>query len=396
MDRHIEDNVKVVEMDFGQSRGSTKSRNGYLTNNHVERADQRYSPHHYTELKQNCLCHMLLAKMSPNACSRHFDDYFRVPKLLNLSEQVATNPVVAKELMTINSAQPASRLNGKRDEDQLSIGTWTGFVPSDQCYIVITMVFESREELIGWAGRIGKETGSIIVIKKFDHSSKEGHPELIDVVGCWYKILLLWTIQKAISYVYSSETVKIMLQEKKSVSSRPLNIAAEKESLRREMEVAESKRNKAEVERIQARLKELETISEQKRGLDTKVVRLAEMNKKKRAVNFKMASEKKAINTGLKEGEEGYDPFSRRWTRSRNYYVSNTIGGDEAAACANGDVVLESIRCSLKSHLDNFEAILRDSAKGYMGRKQRIEATIGRLKSRMMVRGTRSLRRLVT
>ncbi|KAF9597627.1 hypothetical protein IFM89_020106 [Coptis chinensis] len=75
MDRHIEDNVKVVEMDFGQSRGSTKSRNSYLTNDHVERADQRYSPHHYTELKQNCHCHMLLAKMSPNACSRHFDDY---------------------------------------------------------------------------------------------------------------------------------------------------------------------------------------------------------------------------------------------------------------------------------------------------------------------------------
>ncbi|KAF9587464.1 hypothetical protein IFM89_003403, partial [Coptis chinensis] len=75
MDRHIEDNVKVVEMDFGQSRGSTKSRNGYLTNDHVERADQRYSPHHYTELKQNCHCHMLLAKMSTNACSRHFDDY---------------------------------------------------------------------------------------------------------------------------------------------------------------------------------------------------------------------------------------------------------------------------------------------------------------------------------
>ncbi|KAF9608909.1 hypothetical protein IFM89_012077 [Coptis chinensis] len=84
-------------------------------------------------------------------------------------------------------------------------------------------------------------------------------------------------------------------REKKSVSSRPLNIAAEKKKrLRREME---------------------------KKGLDTKVVRLAEMNMKNRAENFKMASEKKAINTGLKEGEEGYDPFSRRWTRSRNYYV---------------------------------------------------------------------------
>lgn len=95
-------------------------------------------------------------------------------------------------------------------------------------------------------------------------------------------------IQKAISYVYSSETVKIMLQEKKFVSSRPLNIAAEKERLRREMEVAESKRNKAEVERIQARLKELEAISKQKKELDTKAVRLAEIKKKNRAENFKI------------------------------------------------------------------------------------------------------------
>ncbi|KAF9618823.1 hypothetical protein IFM89_002691 [Coptis chinensis] len=131
-----------------------------------------------------------------------------------------------------------------------------------------------------------------------------------------------------------------MLQEKKSASLRPLNIAAEKERLMREMEVAESKRNKAEVERIQARLKELEAISKQKKGLDTKAVRLVEMNKKKRAENFKMAFEKKAINTGLREGEEGYDPFSRGWTRSRNYYVSNTAGGDEAAAYANEDVLL--------------------------------------------------------
>ncbi|KAF9593887.1 hypothetical protein IFM89_025821 [Coptis chinensis] len=84
IDRHIEDNVKVVEMDFGQSRGSTKSRNGYLTNNHVEKADQRYSPHHYAKLKQNCLWHMLLAKMSPNACSE-----YRTEQLLSQLKHIA-------------------------------------------------------------------------------------------------------------------------------------------------------------------------------------------------------------------------------------------------------------------------------------------------------------------
>ncbi|KAF8409299.1 hypothetical protein HHK36_005373 [Tetracentron sinense] len=55
-------------------------------------------------------------------------------------------------------------------------------------------------------------------------------------------------IQKTNSFVYSAATVKQMLQEKKSTTLRPLNIAAEKDRLRREMDVAESKQNGAEVE----------------------------------------------------------------------------------------------------------------------------------------------------
>lgn len=38
--------------------------------------------------------------------------------------------------------------------------------------------------------------------------------------------------------------------------------------------------------------------------------------------NFKNASELKPVNVDAKAGEAGYDPFSRRWTRSQNYYQS--------------------------------------------------------------------------
>ncbi|KAF9623817.1 hypothetical protein IFM89_005402 [Coptis chinensis] len=145
-------------------------------------------------------------------------------------------------------------------------------------------------------------------------------------------------IQKATAFVYSSATVKKMLEEKKSASSRPLNIAAEKERLRREMDVAENELNREEVERIKARLQELEA-SRQTKGKDLKAVRLAEMNKKNRAENFKNASEKKPVNTSLKAGEEGYDPFSRRWTKSRNYFVSNPVTEDSK----NGHVAAESL-----------------------------------------------------
>ncbi|KAF9607033.1 hypothetical protein IFM89_030806 [Coptis chinensis] len=63
------------------------------------------------------------------------------------------------------------------------------------------------------------------------------------------------------------------------------------------------------------------------------------MNKKNRDENFKNASEKKPVNTSFKAGEEGYDPFSRRWTKSRNYFVSNSVTGDSK----NGHVAIESL-----------------------------------------------------
>lgn len=141
-------------------------------------------------------------------------------------------------------------------------------------------------------------------------------------------------LQKAKTFVYSAATVKQMLQEKESSLSRPLNVAAEKDRLRRQLEIAQSKHDEAEVERIKARLQQLEA-SRQTQGKNTKAHRLAEMNKRNRVENFKNASGLKAANAMLKEGDAGYDPFSRRWTRSRNYYDGKAAEGEQAVA--NGD-----------------------------------------------------------
>uniref|UniRef100_A0A803LZS8 Plus3 domain-containing protein n=1 Tax=Chenopodium quinoa TaxID=63459 RepID=A0A803LZS8_CHEQI len=126
-------------------------------------------------------------------------------------------------------------------------------------------------------------------------------------------------IDKINGFVYSAETVKQMLHEKKSVSARPMNIAAEKEKLRRELENAENKEDVDEVERIKIRLKELEK-ARQGQDLDKKALKLVEMNKKNRAENFRVSSSKTA-DRSLNPGDAGYDPFSRRWTRSINYYA---------------------------------------------------------------------------
>ncbi|XP_059640716.1 protein RTF1 homolog [Cornus florida] len=148
-------------------------------------------------------------------------------------------------------------------------------------------------------------------------------------------------IQKTNTFVYSAATVKQMLQEKKSATWRPLNVAAEKDRLRKEMEVAKSKHDEAEVARIKARLQELEA-SRQTQEKDKKALRLSEMNRRNRVENFKNASEMKPVNTSLKAGEAGYDPFSRRWTRSRNYYVSKPSGEDDTIPAENGETTIAS------------------------------------------------------
>jgi len=127
-------------------------------------------------------------------------------------------------------------------------------------------------------------------------------------------------IRKTNTYVYSAATVKQMLEEKKTAPSRPLNVAVEKDKLKREFELAESKNDEAWMERIQTKLAELETLRRAREN-DVKAIRLEEMNRKNRVENYKNLSEhRNMINANLKAGEEGYDPFSRRWTRSRNYY----------------------------------------------------------------------------
>ncbi|KAF8093337.1 hypothetical protein N665_0384s0024 [Sinapis alba] len=230
-------------------------------------------------------------------------------------------------------------------------------------------------------------------------------------------------IKRINSFVYSAETVKQMLQEKKSASVRPMNIAAEKDRLRKELEIAESKNDGAGVERIKAKIKQLDA-SRNKKGVDKKALKLYEMNKKNRAENFKNASEVKSITASLKAGEAGYDPFSRRWTRSSNYYNGKNGGKDgggenEAAAAAaavetneadaGGENGVEATEAALEAAAEagklidtrapigqgaehnlmhNFELPLSLTAlqkyggpqgvqKAFMARKQVTEATVG-------------------
>ncbi|CAH9113795.1 unnamed protein product [Cuscuta europaea] len=227
-------------------------------------------------------------------------------------------------------------------------------------------------------------------------------------------------IQKTNTFVYSADTVKQMLQLKKSATWKPLNVAIEKERLRREMEVAKMKNDEAEVKRITARVQELEA-TRQTQEKDGKAHRLAEMNRKNRVENFKNASELKPA-VELAAGDEGYDPFSRRWTRSRNYFAGKQ-SGEEVGVTERDEAPPPAVAAAIPSHvgmaataaalqaaagagklvdtsapvdqgtesntLHDFElpislAILQKfggpqgAHAGFMARKQRLEATVGR------------------
>ncbi|KAG6668793.1 protein IQ-DOMAIN 19-like isoform X2 [Carya illinoinensis] len=81
MDRGIED-IKIVEMDLGATKGSLKSRNSYSSQPQYERIEHKFS----TQYAPNCVyskqdnyqaspAPSALTDMSPGACSGHFDDY---------------------------------------------------------------------------------------------------------------------------------------------------------------------------------------------------------------------------------------------------------------------------------------------------------------------------------
>ncbi|XP_052208668.1 protein IQ-DOMAIN 19 [Diospyros lotus] len=80
--QEMEENIKIVEMDLGESKGSTKGRNSYSNHTQTERTEHRFStyslPNHtYSKQDHSDLspAPSALTDMSPRACSGHFEDH---------------------------------------------------------------------------------------------------------------------------------------------------------------------------------------------------------------------------------------------------------------------------------------------------------------------------------
>ncbi|GAB4851045.1 IQ-domain [Ancistrocladus abbreviatus] len=85
IDRGTEKNIKTVEMDFGETNGSQKSRNSYSNHQHSEpmESQPRFSTHHAPQraypkqhYQQVSPAPSAITDLSPRTCSGgHFEDY---------------------------------------------------------------------------------------------------------------------------------------------------------------------------------------------------------------------------------------------------------------------------------------------------------------------------------
>ncbi|KAL3505977.1 hypothetical protein ACH5RR_031359 [Cinchona calisaya] len=75
-DTGMEENIKIVEMDVGDSKGSTKSRNSYSNNGQTERMDHRILTNRaFSKQEQISPSPSAITDLSPKACSGHFEEY---------------------------------------------------------------------------------------------------------------------------------------------------------------------------------------------------------------------------------------------------------------------------------------------------------------------------------
>ncbi|KAL0321220.1 UNVERIFIED_CONTAM: protein RTF1 [Sesamum radiatum] len=210
------------------------------------------------------------------------------------------------------------------------------------------------------------------------------------------------------------ENRAIVPMDKSSIVRGPSNVAAEKVRLRTELETVD---DVVEVERIKTRLQELDAARLTERDGDAKALRLAEMNRRNKIENLRNASEKKPVNANLKAGDPGYDPFSRRWIRSTNYFLaksstggqkdddetaavadSSTGAGTEAASGASKSIDTSAPSAQAKAASGSCKSVDTSAPSapsisldalqkfggpkgvktGFIARKQRIEANLGR------------------
>jgi RNA polymerase-associated protein RTF1 len=115
----------------------------------------------------------------------------------------------------------------------------------------------------------------------------------------------------------------------------PINAAAEKARVEKELQAAMDQGRLDDIPEIKARIAELDAYIKKREGGD-RLHAMLQLNKRNLQKNFKQDGLK--ASTDASTGGE-YDPFSRRWTRSQNYWQTRaTEEIEEVPAIDMGEV----------------------------------------------------------
>ena len=151
---------------------------------------------------------------------------------------------------------------------------------------------------------------------------------------------VLERLNAADSYVYSAEDVARMLEEKRAKGQMSKNVASERARLERERDAAIEMGDEVRIAEVQGEIEALEAAAAA--AVSSRQVIAASMamlNKKNTDRNFQTAFKAGKGGAGGGPGAAGtLDPFSRRATRTKNYWNTQRRlddaleGGEEATA----------------------------------------------------------------
>ena len=114
-----------------------------------------------------------------------------------------------------------------------------------------------------------------------------------------------------------------------------MNAAAEKARLEKQVQAAKDQGRLDDIPDLKGKIAELELFIKNREGGD-RLTKMLDLNKRNRQKNFNQDGLK--ASTDASAGGE-YDPFSRRWTRSQNYWQTRAAAEvDETALLTMGEV----------------------------------------------------------
>lgn len=142
---------------------------------------------------------------------------------------------------------------------------------------------------------------------------------------------VLERLKAADTYVYSAEDVANMLEEKRRKGQTTKNVALERARLERERDFAKETGDEVKLAEVEEEIRALEESAKAAVASRQSIAAsMAELNKKNAERNFKSA-----FKTGKEAGGGGagaagtLDPFSRRATRTKNYWNTQRQQGGQ-------------------------------------------------------------------